>query len=81
MIGKTDKTPQLNMYLVQLVRLIIKEHELCQLAEKIHWVGLEQDLPVYYCLDNRRPSIPIRKIYEVILLKRMFKESDLSVVD
>ena len=81
MIGKTDKTPQLNMYQVPISQFINKEHELCQLAEKINWDELEQDLSVFYCLDNGRPSIPIRKISGVILLKRMFKESDESVVD
>ena len=81
MIGKTDKTPQLSMYQVPLVQFINKEHELCQLAEKINWDELEQDLSVFYCLDNGRPSIPIRKISGVILLKRMFKESDESVVN
>lgn len=81
MIGKTDKSPQLHMYQVPLVQFIDKEHELCQLAEKINWDELEKDLSVYYCPDNGRPSIPIRKITGVVLLKRMFKESDESVVD
>jgi IS5 family transposase len=81
MIGKTNKTPQLNMYQVPLIQFINKEHELYQLAERIDWDGLEQDLTKYYCLDNGRPSIPIRKVVGVILLKRMFSESDESVVD
>ena len=81
MIGKIEKTPQLNMYQVPLVQFINNEHELCRLAEKINWDGLEQDLSAYYCPDNGRPSIPIRKISGVTLLKRMFKESDESVVD
>jgi len=33
MIGKTDKTPQLNMYQVPLIQIINKEHELNQLAK------------------------------------------------
>jgi len=81
MLGKTDKTPQLNMYQVPLIQFINKEHELYQLAERIDWEGLERDLTDYYCIDNGRPSIPIRKIVGVILLKRMFNESDESVVD
>ena len=81
MIGKTDKTPQLNIYQVPLIQFINKEHELCQLAERIDWDSLEHDLTEYYCVDNGRPSIPIRKIVGVVLLKRMFKESDESVVD
>ena len=48
MIGKIDKTPQLNMYQVPLVQFINKEHELCQLAERINWDKLEKDLFVYY---------------------------------
>ena len=81
MIGKTDKTPQLNMYQVPLIQFINKEHELYHLAEAIDWGGLERDLAEYYCIDNGRPSIPIRKIVGVILLKMMFNESDESVVD
>ena len=81
MIGKTDKTPQLSVYQVPLIQFINKGHELCQLAERIDWDGLERDLTEYYCVDNGRPSIPIRKIVGVVLLKRMFNESDESVVD
>ena len=81
MLGKTDKTPQLNIYRVPLIQFINKEHELYQLAERIDWDELERDLVDYYCVDNGRPSIPIRKIVGVVLLKRMFNESDESVVD
>lgn len=81
MLGKTDKTPQLNMYQVPLIQFIDKSHELCQAAEQIDWDELERDLSDYYCVDNGRPSIPIRKIVGVILLKRTYSESDESVVD
>jgi IS5 family transposase len=81
MLGKTDKTPQLNMYQVPLIQFIDKSHELCQAAEQIDWDELERDLSDYYCVDNGRPSIPIRKIVGVILLKRTYNESDESVID
>jgi len=81
MIGKTDKSPQLHMYQVPLIQFINKEHELYQLSERIDWDELERDLTEYYCVDNGRPSIPIRKVVGVVLLKRMFNESDESVVD
>ena len=81
MIGKTDKTPQLNMYQVPITQFINKNHELYQLSERINWEEIEHDLSEYYCVDNGRPSVPIRKIVGVILLKRMFNESDESVVD
>ena len=76
MIGKTDKTPQSNMYQVPLIQYIDHSHELCQAAEQTDWDALERDLSDYYCVDNGRPSIPIRKIVGVILLKRAYNESD-----
>jgi len=69
------------MYQVPLLQFINKDHELYILAERINWDEIEQDLSEYYCGDNGRPSIPIRKIVGVVLLKRMFNVSDESVVD
>ena len=57
MKGKTDKSPQLHMYQVPLIQFINKEHELYQLADRINWDEIEQDLTEYYCVDNGRPSI------------------------
>jgi len=81
MVGKIDKTPQLNIFKVPLVSFIRENHELCLLAKKIDWDLVEKDFIEYYCLDNGRPSIPIRKIVGVILLRRMFNLSDEIVVD
>ena len=81
MVGKIDKTPQLNIFKVPLVSFIRESHELCLLAKKIDWDLVENDFIEYYCLDNGRPSIPIRKVVGVILLRRMFNLSDESVVD
>ena len=60
MIGKTDKSPQLNMYQVPFVQFIDKEHELCQLAEKINWDELERIslfITVRIMEDLRYPSV------------------------
>jgi len=46
------------------------------LAKKINWESIEESLSMYYCTDNGRPSIPIRKIAGVLLLRRMFNLSD-----
>lgn len=81
MVGKTDKTPQLNIFQVPLVQFIDMTHELCQVAAQINWDALERDQSDYYCVDNGRTSIPIRKIVGVILLKRAYDERDESVVD
>jgi transposase, IS5 family len=80
MLAKIDKTPQLNMYQVPLKQFIKEDHELVVLSGKIGWDYLDNELSKYYCLDNGRPGIPIRKISGILMLKRMFNESDESVL-
>lgn len=80
MVGKIEKNPQLNVFKVPLLSFIREDHELCILANKIDWDLVEKDFMEYYCLDNGRPSIPIRKVVGVILLRRIFNLSDESVV-
>ena len=81
MIGKIDKTPQLEMFKTPIKHFIKENHELVLLTHKISWDNLEQELSEYYCVDNGRPSIPIRTIAGILILKRMFNESDESVLD
>jgi len=81
MIGKTDKEPQLNIFRTPLKQFIDITHELCLLAKKIDWDIIESDFSQYYCFDNGRPSIPIRKIVGVVLLKYVYNQSDESVVE
>lgn len=81
MIGKINKSPQLDIFKVPLVQFINKEHELCVLSGQIDWQSVEDEFRIFYCPDNGRPSIPIRKIVGVLLLKMMFNHSDESVVD
>lgn len=81
MIKKIDKTPQLEIYKIPIKHFIKEDHELILLSRKIDWEQLESCLSGYYCQDNGRPGIPIRTIAGVILLQRMFDESDESVLD
>lgn len=81
MIGKTDKQPQLNIFKTPLNQFIDPNHELCLLSKNIDWEKVEEDFSQYYCVDNGRPSIPIRKIVGVILLKRVYNLSDEGVVE
>ncbi len=70
----------MNIFQTPLAQFINKGHELCQLADQIDWQSVENEFSSYYCPDNGRPSIPIRKIVGVLLLKMMFSHSDESVV-
>jgi IS5 family transposase len=81
MVKKIDPTPQLDVFKVPLVHFISLDHEIVKLAQKIDWAPLEKELSTYYCTNNGRPGIPIRKIVGIILLKRIFDESDESVLD
>lgn len=81
MIGKIEKSPQLEMFKVPLKHFIKEDHELVLLSRRIDWDQLESGLSAYYCEDNGRPGIPIRTIAGIILLRRMFDESDESMLE
>jgi IS5 family transposase len=81
MIQKTDKNPQLDAFKTPLVHFIQNEHELVQLSKKIDWDNLEENLSQYYCADNGRPGLAIRLIAGILMLKRIFNESDESVLE
>jgi transposase, IS5 family len=80
MIGKQDKTPQLSIFDTPLVRFINLDHELCILSQKIDWDSLEEDLSIYYS-EIGRPSVPIRRISALLLLKHIYNLSDEAIVD
>jgi IS5 family transposase len=53
---------------------------LVKLAQELDWSKMEFEFQNLYS-EQGRPSIPIRKIAGLLLLKEMFKESDESVVE
>jgi len=79
MLKKLPKQPQLEMFKTVLTSFIHPEHELCLLAKKIDWVYLEKEFaPLYGTVG--RPSVPIRTIVGLILLKQMYNLGDETVV-
>lgn len=81
MIQKIDKTPQLDIFKTPLQHFIKQEHKLVLLSKKINWDQLETQLSKYYCLNNGRPGVPIRTVAGMLLLRRMFNESDESIIE
>jgi IS5 family transposase len=80
MLKKLPKQPQLEMFKTVLVSFINSEHELCLLAKKIDWASLEKEFaPLYGTVG--RPSIPIRTIVGLLLLKQMYNLGDETVVE
>ena len=80
MIGKQDTTPQISIFDTPLERFINLEHELCVLSKQIDWEELEIKFSIYYS-DIGRPSIPIRKMVGLLLLKHIYNLSDEAIIE
>lgn len=80
MVGKQDRTPQLSIFDTPLERFINLEHELCILSKKIDWDTIEQEFSVYFS-EIGRPSVPIRRMIGLLLLKHIYNLSDEAIVD
>ena len=75
MIGKTPRNPQFNIFQTPLVNFIDLEHPMCVLAHKIDWQELENEFSGYFS-DFGRPSVPVRKMVGLILIKHIKNLSD-----
>jgi len=79
MLKKLPKQPQLEMFKTVLTSFINPEHELCLLARNLDWAYLESEFaPLYGTVG--RPSVPIRTIVGLLLLKQMYNLGDETVV-
>lgn len=79
MIGKTKNEHQMTIFEVALESFIDMNHELVHLSRRIDWSHVESELSVYYCKDNGKPCVPIRKMVGLVLLKNIYNLSDESV--
>jgi len=80
MLKKLPVQPQLEMFKTVLTSFIHPEHELCLLAKKIDWQSLEDEFSPLYGKVGR-PSVPIRTIVGLLLLKQMYSLGDETVVE
>ncbi len=80
MVGKQDNTPQLSIFDTPLEKFINLKHELCVLSKHIDWDKIESDFSVYYS-DFGRPSVPIRRVIGLLLLKHIYNLSDEAIID
>jgi IS5 family transposase len=80
MMKKLPVQPQLEMFKTVLTSFIHPEHELCLLAKKIDWKSLEEEFAPLYGKVGR-PSIQIRTIVGLLLLKQMYNLGDETVVE
>jgi len=80
MLKKLPVQPQLEMFKTVLVSFINPQHELCLLAKEIDWDDLEKEFAPLYG-EVGRPSIPIRTIVGLLLLKQIYNLGDETIME
>lgn len=80
MLKKLPSQPQLEMFKTVLASFINPQHELCLLAKEIDWDSLEKEFAPLYG-EVGRPSIPIRTIVGLLLLKQIYNLGDETVME
>lgn len=80
MIGTKPLEQQGDFFKTRLKQMLNLDHPLCQLGNQINWADIESSLESYYS-GSGRPSVPVRSMVGMLLLKQMHNESDESVVD
>ena len=83
MMTKSDaSTPvQANLFKVLLRDIVYPQHELILLRDAIDWECFEKVLEPVYCQNNGRPSIPVRMMVGLMMLRTMYGLSDQEVLD
>lgn len=66
----------MSIFEVALESFIDMNHELVLLSKQIDWEAVESEFAEYYCADNGRPSVPIRKTVGMMLLKNITFPTD-----
>ncbi len=80
MLGRGRKSRQLDMFEVPMNKYLNIEHDLVKSGDSIDWVALEKEFRTFYS-DRGRPSVTLRKIIGLCLLKSRFKSSDEKTLD
>lgn len=80
MQGRNRKSRQLDMYEVPMNKFIDLQHELVIAGNRIDWNSLENNFRSFYS-DKGRPSVPVRKIIGLLLLKSRFGISEEKALD
>ena len=83
MMTKSDASipVQANLFKVLLRDIVYPQHELILLRDAIDWGRFEKVLEPVYCQNNGRPSIPVRTMVGLMMLRTMYGLSDQEVLD
>lgn len=76
---KSTYDPQLDMFKIELKRIVDEKHPLAKLAHQINWETFNQKFEPYFS-DNGRPAIETRLIVSLHYLKYAYDLSDEETV-
>ena len=79
MIGKISG--QKSLFGIALDGALAPHNRWVKLANKLPWIKIERELSVYFCSDNGRPCIPIRRMVGLLLIKQIENISDEAIVE
>ena len=79
MLGKFLPQDQHDLFRMRLDQMVNMSHELIILAKEVDWNWIENELKDSYS-EEGRPSIPIRTMVGMLLLKQLHNQSDESVL-
>src|SRR5262245_47852804 len=77
---KHETTGEEDLFRARLDQIIDMKHELVQLAGKLDWDWLDDEIAPLYS-DKGRPGIEIRFVIGLLLLKHIFALSDEEVCE
>ena len=66
--------------LLRVQQPLYRAREVVLLSKQIDWEAVESEFAEYYCADNGRPSVSIRTMVGMMLLKSIYNLSDEGVV-
>ena len=79
--GGGQHEPQIELFRVELVRLLDMEHPMVKLAHQIDWNGFEKSFAAMWHDSQGRPAIDTRLMVSLHYLKYTFDLSDEAVVE
>jgi IS5 family transposase len=80
MLGKKKDKKQLDLFRSRLDQIINENHELVLLSNEVDWGWIENEFAELYSYTGR-PSVPVRTMVSLLLLKQLYNQSDESVID
>ena len=72
---------QKSLFGIALGSILDPNNRWVKLSNKMPWTKIEDKLSIYFCKDNGRPCLPIRRMVGLLLIKQLKNLSDEAVVE